>query len=246
MAPVVRIEPNGIQTLLSYDDAREDLERNGLHVFIKKFQGFNLQVAQEFALSFDGCRPKVGDVQLKVTEEFLSQATRLSAVGQKWFKNVKVEEVPWTLLFTSRKITSCDRGMPISFLKIRWHSLLAVMKQFVTCEGRFRLVFLYHLRLLMSFMGFPLNMPYYLLRSLYKMGKRFKKQRLNSSLFHHGLIKIILIHQLESHNHCWDSFITRNGFGNPELGEVNKSVVEETLVHPHLPRLVTLPLIVNP
>jgi hypothetical protein len=232
MAPVVRIEPNGIQTLLSYDDAREDLERNGWHVFIRKFQGFNLQVAQEFALSFDGCRVKVGDVQLEVTEEFLSQATGLPASGQKWFKNAKVEEVPWTLLFTSRKITSCDRGMPISFLKSRWHDLLAVVKQFVTCEGRFGLVFLYHLRLLMSFMGFPLNMPYYLLRSLYKMGKRYKKQRSDSSLFHHGLIKIILIHQLESQNDCWDSFITRNGYGNPELGEVDKLVVEETLVHP--------------
>jgi hypothetical protein len=117
MAPIVRIEPNGIQTLLSYDDAREDLERNGWHVFIRKFQGFNLRVAQEFALSFDGCREKVGDVQLEVTEGFLSQATGLPVVGQKWFKNAKVEEVPWTLLFTSRKITSCDRGMPISFLK---------------------------------------------------------------------------------------------------------------------------------
>jgi hypothetical protein len=29
MAPVVRIEPNGVQTLLSFDNAREDLERNG-------------------------------------------------------------------------------------------------------------------------------------------------------------------------------------------------------------------------
>jgi hypothetical protein len=56
MAPVVRIEPNGIQTLLSYDDAREDLERSGWLVFIRKFQGFNLQVAQEFTFSFDGYR----------------------------------------------------------------------------------------------------------------------------------------------------------------------------------------------
>jgi hypothetical protein len=208
MAPIMRIEPNGIQTLLSYDDAREDLERSGWLVFIRKFQGFNLQVAQEFAFSFDGCREKVGDVQLEVTEEFLSQATGLPASGQKWFKNAKVEEVPWTLLFTSRKITSCDKGMPISFLKARWHDFLAVVKKFVTCEGHFRLVFLYHLRLLMSFMGFPLNMPYYLLRSLYKMGKRYKKHRSDSSLFHHGLVKILLIHQLESQNDSWDSFIT--------------------------------------
>jgi hypothetical protein len=84
----------------------------------------------------------------------------------------------------------------------------------------------------MSFIGFPLNMPYYLLRSLYKMGKRFRKQRFYSSLFHHGLIKIILIHQLQSKNNCWDAFISRNGFGNNELGQVDKSVIVETLVNP--------------
>ena len=28
MAPVVRIEPNGVQTLLLFDNAQEDLERN--------------------------------------------------------------------------------------------------------------------------------------------------------------------------------------------------------------------------
>jgi hypothetical protein len=71
MAPVVRIKPNGLQTLLSYDNARENLERNGWHLFIEKFKGFNLQVAQEFSLTFDGCRVKIGDVQLEVTEEFL-------------------------------------------------------------------------------------------------------------------------------------------------------------------------------
>jgi hypothetical protein len=84
----------------------------------------------------------------------------------------------------------------------------------------------------MSFIGFPLNMPYYLLRSLYKMGKRFRKQRSDSSLFHHGLIKIILMHQLQSQNDCWDAFISRNGFGNHELGQVDKSVIVETLVNP--------------
>ena len=108
MALVVRIKPNGIQTLLSYDNARDDLERNGWSVFIEKFKGFNMRVAQEFLLTFDGCRAKIGDMQLEVTEEFLSQATGLPAVGKKWFKNAKVEEVPWTLMFTSRKITSCD------------------------------------------------------------------------------------------------------------------------------------------
>jgi len=135
MAPLVRVKTNDVQTLLSYDNAREDLERNGWHLFIEKFQGFNLQVTQEFALTFDGCREKIGDVQLEVIEELLRQATRLPIVGQKWFKNAKVEEVPWTLLFTSRKIASCDQGMLNSFLKPIWHDLLAVVKQFITSEG---------------------------------------------------------------------------------------------------------------
>jgi hypothetical protein len=67
MAPIVRVEPNEIQTFLLYDDAREYLERSGWLIFIRKFRGFNLQVAQEFSFSFDGCRAKVGDVKLEVT-----------------------------------------------------------------------------------------------------------------------------------------------------------------------------------
>jgi len=59
----------------------------------------------------------VGDIQLEIDEEFISFAIGLPAIGQRWFKNCKVEEVPWTLLFLSHKVTSCDRGMPISSLK---------------------------------------------------------------------------------------------------------------------------------
>jgi hypothetical protein len=45
MAPVVHIKPNGLQTLLLYDDAREDLKGQGWLEFLEKFQGYNLQVA---------------------------------------------------------------------------------------------------------------------------------------------------------------------------------------------------------
>jgi hypothetical protein len=46
MAPVVRIEPNGSQTLFLFNNAREDLENSGWLVFIQRFEGFNLSVAQ--------------------------------------------------------------------------------------------------------------------------------------------------------------------------------------------------------
>jgi hypothetical protein len=44
MAPVVRIEPNDNQTLLLFNNAREDLENSGWLIFIQKFEGFNLSV----------------------------------------------------------------------------------------------------------------------------------------------------------------------------------------------------------
>jgi hypothetical protein len=149
MAPVVRAEPNGSQALLMFNSAHSDLEEFGWLPFIQKFDGFNPCVARQFALTFDGCRAKVGDVQLEIEEQFLSLAMGLPATGQRWSKNYKVEEVPWTLLFQSRKVSSCDKGFPTNMLKQRWHDLLMIIKQFIICEGRYGFVFLHHLCLLM-------------------------------------------------------------------------------------------------
>ena len=82
MAPVVRAEPNGSQALLMFDKACSDLEDNGWLLFIQKFDGFNLCVARQFAMTFDGCRAKVDDVQLEIDEQFISLATGFSATGQ--------------------------------------------------------------------------------------------------------------------------------------------------------------------
>jgi hypothetical protein len=77
----------------------------------------------------------------------------------------------------------------------------------------------------MHFIGFELDMPFYLLRSLYKMSKRYKRQSVDSSLFHHGLVKILLMHHLSTMGDYWESFLIRNSFSqtlpmvNPSLDE---------------------------
>jgi hypothetical protein len=241
MAPVVRTEPNGSQALLMFDSARADLEEFGWLSFIQKFDGFNLGVARQFALTFDGCRAKVGDVQLQIDEQFLSLATGLPITGQRWSKNCKVEEVPWTFLFQSRKVSSCDKGFPVTMLKQRWHDLLMVIKQFITCEGRYGFVFLHHLRLIMVFMGFELNMPYYLHRSLFKMSKKYKRNQADSSLFHYGLVKMIVVCHLGLHRDCWDDFLARNNFVDSNPPQVDKPVVNEDKAIPPIPYSILLP-----
>jgi hypothetical protein len=84
----------------------------------------------------------------------------------------------------------------------------------------------------MNFIGFHLNMSFYLLRSLNKMSKRYKKKNLDSNLFHHGLIKLLLVHHLKTLGDDWDGFVARNGFVtvNPvETPVMDKPMIEKPL-----------------
>ena len=60
------------------------------------------------------------------------------------------------------------------------------------------------------------------------MSKRYKRQCLNSSLFHHGLIRMLLVHHLKLHGDYWDTFLSRNGFVTPIPVEFDKPMLEET------------------
>jgi hypothetical protein len=66
----------------------------------------------------------------------------------------------------------------------------------------------------MIFLGFKLNFPFYLLKSLQKMSKFYQRQNPNpeSSLFHHGLIRILVNAQLLKTRDNWQSFLFRNRF----------------------------------
>jgi hypothetical protein len=91
---MVRIEPNGSQALLSHDDALGDLVAHGWDSFIRRFEGYNLAVAQAFAQSFDGSKAKIGDLQLEVTKDSIAQATGLSKKGIDGLRTSKSKACP--------------------------------------------------------------------------------------------------------------------------------------------------------
>jgi hypothetical protein len=49
----------------------------------------------------------------------VSEAIGVPSTDEKWFKNSKIEEVPWSLFMTFRKINCCKKGIPISLVKSR-------------------------------------------------------------------------------------------------------------------------------
>jgi hypothetical protein len=73
------------------------------------------------------------------------------------------------------------------------------------------------------------------------MSKRFKREKADSSLFHHCLIKRIIVHHLSLSGDSWQAFLSRNGFSTPEFAQVDKVVVTETLVGPAMPLHILLP-----
>jgi hypothetical protein len=73
------------------------------------------------------------------------------------------------------------------------------------------------------------------------MSKRFKCEKADNILFHHDLVRLIVIHHLNLHGDNWQAFLSRNGFANPESVQIDKAVVSETMVGPPVPFHILLP-----
>jgi hypothetical protein len=107
------------------------------------------------------------------------------------------------------------KGIPRSWLIHPWDELAYLTQKFITCEGIFSIIYLYHIKLLQHLKSdCEINMPYFLLQSLSKMAKAVQKQWRNTerSLYYCGFIKMIIIHELHKQNLTWQQFIIRNGF----------------------------------
>ena len=77
MAPVSRFEHIGDEYLHAAPECREVIIRAGWLGFLQKKIGFNVAVSKSFAKFFDGVNAHVGNVELRLTKAFISQAIGL-------------------------------------------------------------------------------------------------------------------------------------------------------------------------
>jgi len=97
-------------------------------------------------------------------------------------------------------ISIFKRGIPVSALKEKWTSLMLIIQKFITCEGGYGSMYMYHIRLIMNFLeNKTINLPYFLLSRLRKMSNNIQKNidDIEPHLYHHGLIKILVENQLK-------------------------------------------------
>jgi hypothetical protein len=91
--------------------------------------------------------------------------------------------------------------------------MLISLQKFLTCEGRYVVTFIYHLNLLSHFEGGPqINFPHFLWMSLKNMGRgvRSVSKKPKTSLHHHRLIKLLVVHALRTQGGSWKHLLQQN------------------------------------
>jgi hypothetical protein len=200
-----------LEALPEYEATRDIFKKAGWEPFLRKFDGYNDAITLQFALHFQGGFAKVGELEFEVTEKFISEAIQLPTTGQRWTKGQPVDKKLCTqLLKPQYRETQWSEGTSRSWLEPQWAQLLAILQRYLTCEGRYTIVFPCHARLLLHFKGNHLNIPFFLLKSLKKMAEQVRKAKdFRGSLFHFGLVKILIKSALSKKQETWDLFTVK-------------------------------------
>jgi hypothetical protein len=213
---IVRTKPYDMQLFFEEPLIREVFQRVGCINFCQKMQRGHPEVAKEFTLNFDGTKTKVGILEFEVSERTISTTTEIPSTGERWFKAMTLN-VSFSREFLKPEYQedNLSKGVPRNHMLEGFDKMLKIIQRYFTCEGRFNMIYQYHIRLLLHFTGKDvMNLPFYLFRSIGKMSDRVqaKSKAVDTSVFHSGLIKMLVMDELRKRNMEWEEFITSSHF----------------------------------
>ena len=128
--------------------------------------------------------------------------------GERWFKSTTIKDIEFrSYLKPEHKCITFKKDIPRSYLEEKWQHLLKAILVYITCDGRYSIVMFYHFKLMNHFTGrCPLNLPFYLHKSLTKMTHQVQAlpSKVESRLSHHSLIKLIVFQELQKRDRSWE------------------------------------------
>ena len=228
----LRIEPSSAEIFEALSDLREMFGNAEWLRFCVALKGFHPQIVTAFISTFNGYEATVSSLTIRVSEESLSCAFALPLNGERWFKNRKVNEGS-LLQFLKPECQNPDwnKGIPAKHLQEKWEMAMIAIKQYITCEGRYKRLYKFHLRFLLHLTGEQqMNLPFYLIKDLTKISTKIQKNpmAIDSSLAHHSLITMIVFNQVVKTGLSIRSFLNDAGFIQKEkLQEMVKSKVKK-------------------
>lgn len=89
-----------------------------------------------------------------MTKSFLAEATELLRHGERWFKNKAFHNESWKVILKNpgMDVSLFRKGIPSTALKSKWRNIIFIFQKFITCEGIFGTMYVYHIHLLMNFL----------------------------------------------------------------------------------------------
>ena len=216
-----RHEPLNTQELRQNSEVFAIFQAAGWIEFFERLDGFNREAALQFALHLQDTHSEVWGLRIEFSEAIISEVTALPRVGKPWFeRRVPTMVAREEFLREGEHVQSSKRGIALQSLPRPWDQVAVFLKKYITCEGRYQIVYNTELPLLSHLRhGILLNIPYYLFHSLRRMAVFVQTAKHpHVSLTHHGLIKLIIVRTLAQHNITWDQFLAQNQEPAPVRG----------------------------
>jgi hypothetical protein len=217
---------------------KEAFQRVGCLKFCEKMQRGHPEVAKNFVLNFSGTNTKVGVMDFEIPEKSMSVATKIPDYGEKLVKAMSLN-LSFSKEFLKPEYQGDNllKGLPRIHMLEYFDKMLRVFQRYFMCEGRFNMVYQYHIVFLLHFTGKEFtNLPFYLSRSFGKMSDRVKpkSKQVDTNVFHSGLIKMIVLEELKKTNTDWDVFLVASSFQpnishTPQSKRKTPTLVEKTV-----------------
>lgn len=213
----LRFEPESFGKLYADEEALEIFTHAGWTTFFKCLCGFDVTIATEFASRFQGTHATIRGLQFPVNVGTVAKVAGLPQIGDLFFPtpSTRVTDLkPHKKQFLQRgeSVENVQgQGVARKSLPEPWDSVAKFLIHYITCEGSFKYVFAHHFCLMLHLRYDVLvNFPYYLFCSL-KRSYDQNNQRHANSLAHHGLIKLIVNHNLRLAQPTldWDAFVNQ-------------------------------------
>jgi hypothetical protein len=191
----VRYEPENLDALLLHPDVYQIFLQAGWISYFKKLQGFNEAEVLEFSQNLADGYSMVHGVWIPVTEESIAAVTGLPTTGEKWFnRKAHLPDAQKGFLMGNERVQMKGRGADVSSLPEPWGKVSEFVKRYITCEGRYQVVYFSDFVLLSHLRHQKLiNIPYYLLHCLHNMAHFVKKSKHPMNcLSNHRLIGLLI------------------------------------------------------
>ena len=121
-------------------------QRAGWFDFFQRINGFNLELSYRFAQGFDKNTVSFDNLKFELTRELIEEATCIAGDGEIGFKKIPFTFNPKDFLLP--EVETLDWGKGVQLHPPEWREAIRILQSHITCEGRFALLFKYHIRFL--------------------------------------------------------------------------------------------------